>query len=107
VAESLLAENSQTVLTQVFEAFDDMNRTSSLIEMVNSLIRPYLNACKGQITQEHLNLIMFYHNHHHYKSGKRKGNAPIEILNGTALHKHWLELLFDTVEQNKLKVLSA
>jgi hypothetical protein len=107
VAESLLAENSQTVLTQVFEAFDDMNRTSSLIEMVNSLIRPYLNACKGQITQEHLNLIMFYHNHHHYKSGKRKGNAPIEILNGTALQKHWLELLFDTVEQNKLKVLSA
>ena len=34
---------------------------SSLVEMVNSLIRPYLNSCKGQITQETLNLIMFYH----------------------------------------------
>src|SRR6266446_4844361 len=48
--------------------------------MVNSFIRPYLNSCQGQITQETLNLIMFYHNHRRYKGGKRKGKAPIELL---------------------------
>jgi hypothetical protein len=99
IAASLLEEKTdEAVIAEVFDTFDDMNRTSSLIEMVNSLIRPYLNSCKGQITQEHLNLIMFYHNHHKYKTGKRKGKAPIEILNGITLEKHWLDLLLETAE---------
>ena len=61
--------------------------------MVNSLIRPYLNSCKGQITQATLNLIMFYHNHRRYKSGKRQGKAPIELLTGKPLAAPWWELL--------------
>ena len=61
--------------------------------MVNSLIRPYLQSCKGQITQETLNLIMFYHNHRRYKSGKRQGKAPIELLTGKPLEASWWELL--------------
>ena len=61
--------------------------------MVNALIRPYLNSCKGQITQETLNLIMFYHNHRRYKSGKRQGKAPIELLTGQPLDAPWWELL--------------
>jgi len=78
-----------------------MVRTSSLIEMVNSQIRPFLNECKGQISQEHLNLIMFYHNHRRYKSGKRKSKAPIELLTKTKLEKNWLELLFETISQTQ------
>jgi len=74
-----------------------MVRASSLVEMVNSHIRPYLNACKGQITQETLNLIMFYHNHRRDKSGKRQDQAPIEILTGQTLDKHWVALLTDTL----------
>jgi hypothetical protein len=101
-AEFLLQkENAQSIIAQVFATFNDLIRSSSLIEMVNSLIRPYLNSCKGQITQAHLNLIMFYHNHHRYNSKKRNGKAPIEILNGKPLQKNWLELLFDTVEKNR------
>jgi len=61
--------------------------------MVNSLIRPYLNSSKGQITQETLNLIMFYHNHRRYKSGRRQGKAPIELLTGEALQGDWVDLL--------------
>jgi hypothetical protein len=57
------------------------------------LIRPYLNSCKGQITQETLNLIMFYHNHRRYKSGKRQGKAPIVLLTGEPLETPWWELL--------------
>jgi hypothetical protein len=40
---------------------------------------------------------MFFHNHRPYKSGRRKGLAPIEILNNTKLDKHWTESLFDEV----------
>jgi hypothetical protein len=97
VARSFLGENADIQITQAFEQFNAMVRAASLIEMVNSQIRPFLNSCKGKITQAHLNLIMFYHNHHLYKSGRRKGQAPIELLTGRKLEKHWLPLLFETV----------
>jgi len=92
---------NQDVIEKVFDSLDEMVRTSSLVEMVNSLIRPYLNSCKGQITQETLNLIMFFHNHRLYKSGKREGSSPIEILTNTKLGKHWIESLFDTFALDK------
>jgi hypothetical protein len=59
VATPLLGKQAQQQIAQAFELFNGMVRTSSLIEMVNSQIRPHLNMCKGQITQEHLNLMMF------------------------------------------------
>ena len=36
---------------------------------------------------------MFYHNHRRYKSGKRQGKAPIELLTGKPLEAPWWELL--------------
>src|SRR5216684_3884255 len=72
-AEGLLGNEFDTLKALVFDKLDTIVRASSLVEMVNALIRPYLNSCKGQITQETLNLIMFYHNHRRYKSGKRQG----------------------------------
>jgi len=95
----LLDQQDETLIKQAFELLNKMVRTSSLIEMVNSLVRPYLNACKGQITQETLNLIMFYHNYRPYKSGKRKGKALIELLTGKKLEKDWLESLVETLFQ--------
>ncbi len=93
VAMPLLGKHAQQQIDQAFKLFNGMVRTSSLVEMVNSQIRPYLNSCKGQVTQEHLNLIMFYHNHHLYKSGKRKGKAPLELLTGIPLEGDWLDRL--------------
>lgn len=92
-AEGLLADEFDTLKALVFDKLDAIVRASSLVEMVNSRIRPYLNSCKGQITQEALNLIMFYHNHHRYKSGKRQGKAPIELLTGEPLEAEWWELV--------------
>jgi len=77
----------------VVDKLDSIVRASSLVEMVNGLLRPPLNSCRGQITQETLNLIMFYHNHRRYKSGKRQGKAPIELLTGKPLEAPWWELL--------------
>jgi hypothetical protein len=92
-AEGLLGDEFDTLKALVFDKLDAIVRASSLVEMVNSLIRPSLSSCKGQITQEALNLIMFYHNHRRYKSGKRAGKAPLELLTGEPLQAEWWELL--------------
>ena len=67
--------------------------------MVNAFIRPSRNSCKGHITQEALNLIMFSHNHRRYKSGKRQGKAPLELLTETLLEAEWWELLIQQVNR--------
>jgi hypothetical protein len=92
-SEGLLDERFDELKSLVFENLDSIVKASSLVEMVNSLIRPYLNSSKGQITQETLNLIMFYHNHRRYKGGRRQGKAPIELLTGEALQGDWIDLL--------------
>ena len=89
----LLDDQFDELKVLVFEKLDSIVKASSLVEMVNSLIRPYLNSSKGQITQETLNLIMFYHNHRRYKGGRRQGKAPIELLTGEALQGDWVDLL--------------
>jgi hypothetical protein len=91
--EGLLDGQFDEFKALVFEKLDSIVKASSLVEMVNSLIRPYLNSSKGQITQETLNLIMFYHNHRRYKGGRRQGKAPIELLTGEALQGDWVDLL--------------
>jgi hypothetical protein len=92
-SEGLLDKQFDEFKALVFEKLDSVVKASSLVEMVNSLIRPYLNSSKGQITQETLNLIMFYHHHRRYKSGRRQGKAPIELLTGEALQGDWVDLL--------------
>jgi len=106
-AEGLLDEEFAARKTWVFAQLDSIVRASSLVEMVNSLIRPYLASCKGHITQEALNLSMFYHNHRRYKSGKRKGKAPIELLTGEALEADWVELLRQQINRPQEATHSA
>ena len=91
--EGLLDGKFDEFRVLVFEKLDSVVKASSLVEMVNSLLRPYLNSCKGQITQETLNLIMFYHNHRRYQRGRRQGKAPIELLTGEPLQGNWVDLL--------------
>ncbi len=92
-SEALLDEQFDGFKVLAFEKLDAIVKASSLVKMVNSLIRPYLNSSKGHITQETLNLIMFYHNHRRYKGGKRQGKAPIELLTGEVLEADWVDLL--------------
>jgi hypothetical protein len=98
-AEGLLDNQFEPLKAVVFEKLDAIVQASSLVELVNSFIRPYLNSSKGQITQETLNLIMFYHNHRRYKSGKRQGKAPIELLTGEALEADWVALLIQHAQE--------
>jgi hypothetical protein len=84
-AEGLLGDTFDNLKALVFDKLDSMVRAASLVEMVNALIRPSLRSGKGQVTQEALNLRMFYHHHRRYKSGKRQGKAPLELLTGEPL----------------------
>jgi len=103
-SEGLLDERFDELKALVFEQLDQVVKASSLVEMVNSLIRPYLNTSKGQMTQETLNLIMFYHNHRRYKGGRRQGKAPIELLTGEALQGDWIDLLIQHKREDDAKV---
>jgi len=67
-AEGLLDNQFEPFKALVFEKLDAIVQASSLVEMVNAFIRPYLNSSKGQITQETLNLIMFFTTIHFFSA---------------------------------------
>lgn len=83
---------------QVYEQLDSIVQSSSAVECINSWLRNHLNTTKNQITQEHLNLLMFYHNHRRFQSGKRKGKTPMEILTKQKQEQDWLDLLLQKIK---------
>lgn len=99
IATGYLQEDYDDIREHVYAELDKIVQSSSLAECINSIIRPYLNSSKNQITQETLNLIMFYHNHRRYRAGKRKGRTPNEILTGRKQEKDWIDLLLDIAEK--------
>jgi hypothetical protein len=88
-----------TIKEQVYGELDKIVQSSSLVECINSIIRRYLDGSRNQITQETLNLIMYYHNHRRYYSGKRKGHTPMELLTGKKQEKDWITLLLDLAKE--------
>lgn len=100
-AEGLLGEEFATLKAWVFDQLDSIRRASSLVAMVNAFIRPSRNSGKGQITPEALNLLMFSHNQHRYKSGKRQGKAPRDLLTGKPLQAEWWELVTQPVKREE------
>jgi hypothetical protein len=100
-AKCMLWEDYESTKEKVFKELDNIIQASSMVENINSLLRPYLNRSKNQVTQEFLNLFAFYHNHKVYKRGKRAGKTPIEILTGEKQDKDWLELLVERIESKE------
>jgi hypothetical protein len=101
IAQGYLEQNCEIVKEQIYEQLNQIVQSSALVECINSIIRPYLNGSKNQVTQETLNLIMFYHNHRRYLAGKRKGKTPMEILTGKKQKKDWIELLFEAIGEKE------
>ena len=100
IKETTILEKIKTTLTAdyqiikdiIYNQLDQSLQSSAAVQNINSILRPFLNSVKNQITQEALNLFMFYHNHRIFKHGKRKGTSPMQILSGQQ-HEHWLDLL--------------
>lgn len=78
---------------RVYGELNKIIQSSAAVECVNSILRPYLNASKNQVSQATLNLFMAYHNHRRFKAGERKGKIPFEILTGQIQEKDWLDLM--------------
>ncbi len=92
-----LQDDYDALKEHIYDELNSIVQSSALVECINSVIRPYLNTSKGQVTQEALNLIMFYHNHRRYVAGERKGKTPVEILTGKKQEKDWVELLLEII----------
>lgn len=96
-AQSINPTQFGEIKSKVFECFDANIRSSSLIENINSTLRELLDTCRGQVTQELLNLFAYFHNHRPFPRGERRNLAPIEILTGKPLETSWIEYLLELV----------
>ena len=82
----------------IYAELDQIIQASSMVECINSILRPYLNTSKNHVTQAFLNTFMFYHNHRRYHAGKRKGKTPMEILTAKEQKEDWITLLFKAIK---------
>lgn len=88
---------AQAIRKELLDALDTEVRSSSLIENVNSALRPLLETCRGQVDQPLLDLFAYVHNHRRFVRGKRAGKAPIEILTGKDMAQTWLPSLLEAI----------
>ena len=104
LAELFIGNKEQTHILKenLYAELDQIIQASSMVECINSILRPYLNGSKNQVTQEFLNLFMFYHNHRRYHAGKRKGKTPMELLMGKKQEEDWITLLQKEVKEISL-----
>ena len=96
-AARLAPEGALARQQTVVEALSAEVRSSSLIENLNSALRPLLETCRGQVRQETLDLFAYVHNHRRFVRGQRAGRAPLEILTGQTLEQSWLDALLALV----------
>ena len=78
----------------VFQALDATERTSSIIENLNSRLSSYF-FLRREIGHGYLDLLRFYFNHVPFQRSakeERIKKSPAEILNKRS-HPHWLEML--------------
>jgi hypothetical protein len=89
-----LDEKYDDVEDAVIAAMESTERTSSMIENLNSRLRPYFFLRK-EIGHGYLDLLQFYLNHTPFmrsENEKRVGKSPAELLTHKP-HDHWLVLL--------------
>lgn len=78
----------------VKQVLDHTQRSSSLVENLNSQLRCYF-FLRRHLGQPYLDLLRFYLNHHRLirsQCPQRAGKSPVELLTGRP-HPHWLEML--------------
>lgn len=81
-------------ITLVSILMNDVSKSSSLIESVNSVIRCHLQAYKS-IPRWFCPLFTFFWNHRQFARGKRKGVSPMEIISGQTSDSDWVEMVLE------------
>jgi len=98
--KELIAKDYDILKRKIYNLLNHIIQSSAAVECINSLLRPYLNTSKNRVSQEFLNLFMFYHNHRRFLGGERKGKTPIEIATNTENQIDWIQLLFEKIAIN-------
>lgn len=89
-----LGEKYDAVEDAVIAAMDTTEKTSSMVENLNSRISPYF-FLRREIGNDYLHLLQFYLNHTPFLRSERpnrRKKSPTEILTNKP-HDHWLGLL--------------
>jgi len=92
--ESLIGEQYDEIEDAVLLILETTHRCSSMVENLNSRVRPYLDERK-EISQKLLGLIQFYLNHKPFMRSKHErlvNKTPAQAMTGKP-HKPWLEML--------------
>jgi hypothetical protein len=93
---------SHTVQQALAVLARDTVRASSLVENVNSRIRPYI-FLRHHLGTDSLELLRFFLNHRTFfrsERPEREGKSPAELLTGEP-HPHWIDLLgFERFSRN-------
>jgi hypothetical protein len=92
--EELIGEKYDEIEDAVLLILESTHRCSSMVENLNSRVRPYLDERKS-VSQKTLGLIQFYLNHKPFMRSKHKRLVNItaaEALTGKT-HQPWLEML--------------
>ncbi len=103
--EDLLEGDFVSLSQHIFKELDKAVQSSAMVETINSILRPYLNSSRNHVSQNMLNLILFYHNHRRYQQGKRKGMTPLEIFTGEKQEERWDAILWDKVKDRLPEVM--
>lgn len=92
--KSRLGNNYSRIKTKVQEILKTIVRCSSMVENINSQIRPYL-LLKRTLKGKFLDLLQFYLNTRKYLNSRvkeRQGKNPIQLLTGKD-YGNWLDIL--------------
>ena len=83
-----------TLFDAVSRAMADTPRSSSLVENLNSRLRPYFTL-RRHLGGAYLDLLRFFLNHRRFtrsRRAERQGKSPRKLMTGQG-HPHWLTLL--------------
>ena len=84
----------------VFDRLEDNVRSSSPLESINSLIRDYLNSSRCQITQDVLDLIVYYLNHKIASRGPYQGTSAWERFTGKPEEGTYVDQILDHLNKS-------
>lgn len=90
----LLEDRFDLIEDAVLQALDSTERTSSMVENLNSRLSPYF-FLRREIGSNYLELLRFFLNHTSFlrsSNPNRVGKTPTEILTSQK-HSHWVEML--------------
>lgn len=92
--EELIGEKYDEIEDAVLLILESTHRCSSMVENLNSRVRPYLDERKS-VSQKTLGLIQFYLNHKPFTRSKHRrlvNKTAAEAMTGKS-HQPWLEML--------------